>query len=195
MKAVTLRFAAIAAVFILLVVPTAVGAHSEFESGTPANGATVGTGPIDIVGTFSEELAPKSHMELLDASGNVVARAAIDGNEMRIGLEGLQPGQYQVRWTSVADDGDVLRGKPGDWTFTVEGAAASVSASASAAAPSASVPEPSPSVAPTLQSLPPGSDTSGSTSTNDVLLPVVAAIVVIALLGTWLLRRRSAIGR
>ena len=197
MTAVTfcLVIAAIAAPFLL---PGTVAAHSELQSGTPANGATVGTGPIDIVATFSEELAAKSHMELLDASGAIVANAAVDGNQMRIGLEGVQPGQYQVRWTSVADDGDVLRSKPGDWTFTVAATSASPPGSAppSSAPPSSAPPSTPPTPASTRSPAPSAAPTSpASSSATDVLLPIVAAFVVIALLGTWLLRRRSVVRR
>jgi methionine-rich copper-binding protein CopC len=192
MKSVTLRSLAIAALAGLWILPGSVRAHAEFESGTPADGATVGTGPIDIVATFSEELAPKSHMELLDANGAVVARAAIDGNQMRIGLEGLQPGTYEIKWTSVAEDNDVERNTNEPWTFSV----AETSPSSSSAAPSsaeASVPPtlaPSPSLAPSA-----APTTRTSSSSTDILLPILAAVIVTALLGGWLLRRRSTVGR
>jgi methionine-rich copper-binding protein CopC len=186
-----------AAVLLLLALPSAVAAHSEFVSGTPKNGATVQSGPIDIVGNFSEMLDPKSHMELRDASGGVVARAAVDGDQMRIGLEGLQPGVYEVRWTSVAEDGDVLRNQPGDWTFTVAAASpsppsAAPSSSAAASAPASARPSVVVTAAPSA-SAPPGT-TTGSSS-GDVLLPIVAALVVVALLGGLLLRRRTPTAR
>jgi copper transport protein len=194
-----IRHVALASALLLLAVPAAASAHSEFVSGTPKNGATVGTGPIDVIGTFSETLDPKSHMELRDASGDVVARAAIDGDQMRIGLEGLQPGVYEVRWTSVAEDGDILRNQPGDWKFTVAAASPSLTpsppASTEPSRPASAPPSASasaPSVAPT-PSAPPSS--SSGASTGDVLLPILAALVVIAVLGALLFRRRTPAGR
>jgi methionine-rich copper-binding protein CopC len=194
MKTVTVRAVFIAAVLFLIGAPSVVTAHSEFQSGTPKDGATVGTGPIDIVGTFSEALASRSHMELLDSTGAVVARAAIDGNQMRIGVEGLQPGTFEVRWTSVAKDGDILRSKPGDWTFTVAAAAStSPSVQPSSSSPASLAPSAAPSASLAPSAWPAPTNTS-STSGGDVLLPILAAVIVVAILGGYLLRRRSAVG-
>jgi methionine-rich copper-binding protein CopC len=198
-----IRHLAVAGALLLIATfPSTVAAHSEFVSGTPKNGATVPAGPIDIVANFSDTFNSRSRIELLDAAGDVIARGAIDGKTMRIGLEGIEPGEYEVRWTSVAQDGDILRSSDNPewtWFFTVEAAAASPSAAATpspvvttapsgsaALTPSASA---SPPVGPSA-SEPPGGDTSGSTSTNDILLPIVAALVVVALLAAFLLRRR-----
>ena len=187
--------ALIGALFVLVATPSSVAAHAELVSATPKGGATVDTGPIDIVGTYSEEPGPKSHMELLDTSGEVVARGAIDGKTLRIGLEGLQPGAYQVRWTTVTSDDDGV--ERGSWSFTVTApiptkvlpsSSAPASASAAATASASVLPSaaPSPSAAPTNPS---------SSSSNDALLPIVAALVAVALLGALLLRRRPPTAR
>jgi methionine-rich copper-binding protein CopC len=183
-----------AALLLVLASPSSVAAHAELVTATPEDGATVDAGPIDIIGTYSEEVGPKSHMELLDASGDVVARASIDGKTLRIGLEGLQPGAYRVRWTTVtSDDNGVERGA---WSFTVAAASPSPTVVASpsgspSAAPSLSAPAtvssaPSSSAKPTSPS---------NASSGDVLLPIVAALVVVALLGGLLLRRRTPTAR
>lgn len=179
------------ALLLLLASPAVVAAHAELVKATPQDGATVGGGPVDIIGTYSEVIGPKSHMELLDASGDVVARGAIDGKTLRIGLEGLQPGTYQVKWTTVtSDDNGVERG---DWSFTVAAASpsppsAAPSASAAASTSPSAVVTPAPSA-----SRPPGTPTGSSS--GDVLLPIVAALVVVALLGGLLLRRRTPTAR
>jgi methionine-rich copper-binding protein CopC len=185
-----------AAVLVLLALPSAVAGHSEFVSGTPKNGATVQPGPIDIVGTYSEALEPNSSMQLRDASGKVIARGAVDGKTMRIGLERIEPGEYEVRWVSVAADGDILRSTDNPdwkWEFTV----AAASPSPPSAAPSPSAPasaSPSAVVTPAPSASAPPGTTTGSSS-GDVLLPIVAALVVVALLGGLLLRRRTPTAR
>jgi methionine-rich copper-binding protein CopC len=187
MKASTRHVALISALLVLLACPVTALGHAELVTASPADGATVDAGPIDIVGTYSEEIGPKSHMELLDASGDVVARGAIDGKTLRIGLERLQPGEFQVRWTTVTtDDNGIERG---NWSFTVEAASPSPSTAVSPSTlpstePSSSIPA---SAAPS-PSAPPSTPTG--TSTNDALLPIVAALIAVALLGALLLRRR-----
>jgi methionine-rich copper-binding protein CopC len=190
------------ALLLLLVLPTGVAAHSEFVSGTPENGATLQPGPIDIVAAFSATLKSTSRLELRDSSGQVVARGAVDGKTMRIGLEGIQPGAYEVRWVSVAEDGDILRSTENPdwkWTFTVvpvipTKALPSVSATVSGpATPSASPSASAATTAAPSASAPPGSPTGSSSS--DALIPIVAALVVIALVGGLLLRRRTPTAR
>jgi hypothetical protein len=183
------------ALLLLLASPPVVAAHSEFVSGTPKDGATVGAGPIDILANFSETLDPKSHMELRDASGDVVAHAAVDGDQMRIGLEGLQPGVYEVRWTSVAEDGDVLRNQPGDWSFTVAAASPSPPSAAASTSPAASAPASPSAVGTPAPTASPQPGTPTGSSSGEVLLPIVAALVVVALLGGLLLRRRPPTAR
>ena len=188
-----------ALLLLLVAFPSGVAAHSEFVSGTPKNGATVQSGPIDIVGTFTETLNSRSHIELLDAASSVIAHGAVDGKTLRIGLEGIEPGEYQVQWTSVAQDGDILRSSDNpDWTwrFTVAAASPSLTPSVAPSQPASAPPSaratvkasaaPSPSAPPT---------SSSGASTGDLRLPILAALVVIALLGALLVRRRTPAGR
>jgi len=103
----------------------------------------------------------------------------------------LENGTYEVQSTSVsADDGDIERVQ---WTFTVAVAASpsptevpSVSAGTSSpeatasVVPSASATEaPSPSPAP-------GDSTSDS---SNVILPIIAALAIVAIGGVYLLNR------
>ena len=203
MKAGFRNFALAGVLLMLVAFPGAVAAHSEFVSGTPKNGATVQPGPIDIVARFTEPLNSRSHIELLDAAGHLIARGAIDGSTMRIGLEGIDPGKYEVQWTSVAQDGDVLRSSDSPdtrWLFTVAGASPSLTSSPPAttlpsqSATQSAAASPSAVVTPAASPSAPPSNPSG-TSTGDVLLPIVAALVVVALLGGLLLRRRTPTAR
>ena len=180
-----------------LALPLSASAHSEFVSSTPADGDTVSGTPTEIVLTFSAALDPKKSSILLkDSSGAQVAKAGVDpakNTVMRMTPPTLDPGAYEIDWTSVATDGDLLRGKV---DFTVEAPTPSPSPTpAPTAAPSvaaSAVASPSPS--PTPSPAPSGAPAPTSASGTDVILPVIVAIVVIAALGARLLRRRNVGG-
>ena len=174
---------------ITLAMPLAASAHSEFVSSIPADKSTVSGTPAEIVLTFNASLDPKkSSIILLDSSSSQVAKAGVDPADdkvMRMTPPTLQPGAYEIDWTSVALDGDLLRGKvaftvtaptPTDAPTTTPSAAASPTSTASAVP----TPSPAPSVAPTPT----------SSSGADAIVPVLVAIVLIAVLGAWLLRGR-----
>ena len=172
--------------------PVAVAAHSELETSVPADGAVLTAQPPEIVLTFTAELnTARSSITLHDATGAELAKAGVDPADdtvMRMVPPALAPGAYEIRWTSVALDGDVLRGivhfalaAPTPSPTSTPAAVPSPTATAS---PSPSAP-PSPSPSPS----PGGGSTSASSS--DVILPIVAAILVVALLGAWLLRGGS----
>ena len=180
-----------------LALPLSASAHSEFVSSTPADGDTVSGTPTEIVLTFSAALDPKKSSILLkDSSGAQVANAGVDpakNTVMRMTPPTLDPGAYEIDWTSVATDGDLLRGKV---HFTVEAPTPSPSPTpAPTAAPSvaaSAVASPSPS--PTPSPAPSGAPAPSSASGTDVILPVIVAILVIAALGARLLRRRNVGG-
>jgi copper resistance protein C len=195
MKTVT---SLVVAVVLVLAAATAVSAHAELVQAQPADGGAVPTGPVDVIGSFSEALRPNSHMELHAGprNGEVVSNAAVDGRTLRIGLEGLLPGGYTVTWTAVGQDGHVERG---DWTFTVAEPSPSPTPSPSpsetpSGEPSASA-SPSPSPSPSASPTPAPSAAPGTTGTgSDAVLPIIAALVIIGGgLAALLLRgRRSA---
>jgi copper resistance protein C len=178
----------------LVVVATPVFAHAELDTISPADKSS-GPAPTEIVATFTEELDPSaSNLKVVDSAGKVLVEGGtVDPTNkklMRLSLSStvLAPGAYTIRWQSKsADDGDLDRNTT---SFTVTAAASpsvapSVLASASAP-PSASV---EPSVAAPSPS--PSGGTSTSTTSTDALIPIVAALVVIGLLGLWLLRGRG----
>jgi methionine-rich copper-binding protein CopC len=184
----------LAAGLAVLLRPGLAAAHSELVSADPAQGAVVPSpfsGPIVL--TFSEHLATGSMADLVAPDGATVARAIVDPGAMTMSLALTAPlpaGAYQVRWVSIADDGDLLR-QP-IVTFSVAPAASATTAASAAASASAtpttvagspgatSGPTPVPSS---------GGDTSGSG--GDVILPIVVALIVLGAGAAYLLTRRN----
>lgn len=188
-----------AASLAILLVPGLVSAHSELVSSTPASGATVPSpyaGPIVL--TFSEHLATGSKADLVDATGATVASATVDPNAMTMTITlttPLTPGAYQVKWVSIADDGDVLR-QP-IVTFKVVAAATPSQSAGGADSPSAA---PSVSAAPTTAPTStataaptpaPSPDPTESGGGSDVVVPIIVALIVLGAGAAYLLTRRN----
>ena len=193
---------ALAAVFLL---PAVTVAHADLQSSVPAQGAVVPSpfaGPIVL--TFSELLAAGSKADLIGSDGATVGGAIVDVSAMTMTIDltaPLDPGTYEVRWVSIAGDGDVLR-QP-IVRFTVAPAAVSLAPPVATATPSAAVSAvpstatptmasvssaPSPSLAPTP--VPSGSgDTTGSG--GDVVVPIIVALIVLGAGAAYLLTRRN----
>ena len=189
--------AVLAGLLLALVVAAPAAAHADLVTSSPEDGAVLATPPTTITLTFSEPLdAGRSSFKLLAVGTGNVAEGGAD--VMTLGpllLDGrpLGPGVYQVQWTSVAGDGDVLRGT---LTFTVSEptpapatptpAATSSSTEPSTAAPgAAAMPVPSTVPPPT----PPGVPDPASVGAGDVLLPIVATLALVAVIGVLALRR------
>ena len=177
--------------FITIAMPLAASAHAEFVSSIPADKSTVSGTPAEIVLTFNASLDPKkSSIILLDSSSSQLAKAGVDPADdkvMRLTPPALQPGAYEIDWTSVALDGDLLRGKV---AFTVTAAAPSPSAAPTATPSAAASASPPVSAAPTSSPAASPAPTPTTASGADVVVPVLVAIVLIAVLGAWLLRGR-----
>ncbi len=158
-------------------------AHADLVTADPADGAVLTVAPTTITLTFSEALdATKSSVALISAFGTVATgKVSGDGTVMTLGplvQDGrpLGPGAYEIRWTSVAADGDVLRGT---LTFTV-------------ADPTPAPRTPEPSTVATEKTAPtraPDGATPVVTSTADALVPIVAGLVAVAAIGALVLRR------
>jgi len=191
--------------FVVLALPGSVLAHAELQRAIPADGETV-TDPVTVVtGSYSQDLAANSKLLVKDASGATVATGSVDpGNVRRMIARPAPPlgnGAYEVQSTSVsADDGDIERVQ---WTFAVAlAASASPTAVASpsaeptpictdlcsgqpsggepsSASPASASPAPSPSPAP-------GDSSSDS---SNVVLPIIAALAIVAIGAGYLLNR------
>lgn len=120
---------------------------------------------------------------------------------MSIALDApLDPGDYEVRWVSVSDDGDLLRGtltftvspapptpEPTPTPVTTTSETSSASQTSAPATPVPSTVESSPSPSPTGFLGENGSDTGS----GDVILPIVVALLVIVAGAVYLLGRRN----
>ena len=171
----------VAALIVSSSVSTATLAHASLVSSTPADGATVPiTDATAVTLTFDDDLDPgKSKFELVDAGGAIVATGAVGSDPRVMSASGLAlaRGAYQVRWTAVASDGDLTRGIVSFQTIQ-EGAVSIGPSTASAATPS---PAASAGTAPVAGGSP-----------GDVLLPIIAAAVIVAVVAAKVLRRGRA---
>ncbi|HEY6570772.1 MAG TPA: copper resistance protein CopC [Candidatus Limnocylindrales bacterium] len=137
--------------------------HSEYEASDPADGATLTEQPTQISATFSERTKPKqSSLRLKSPNGDIIATGGVPagGPPTKMVIDevpALDPGVYTVLWTTVALDGDGLKGS---FTFTLE---ASQSAAPSAEASPSAAPSGSPSAAPSPTPAPTASPTPRST--------------------------------
>jgi methionine-rich copper-binding protein CopC len=194
------RFRAAAVVTTVLVAllasPVAVLAHAELETVAPADGATVTVAPTEIVMTFSEALDPaKSSIVVALIGGDEIASGGVvdpaEPTRMTLAIPELAAGEYELRWTSAsAVDGDLDRGTtmfayaPPPPPTPNPTASAAPSPTPPASPASSTSPSPSPS---------PSADGTPASAT-DVIVPIVAAIVVLAVLGGWLLARSRGRG-
>jgi copper resistance protein C len=182
-----------------LVLAPAAAAHSELVSSKPAAGETVVGNPEEISGQYSETLDPDgSSLVLVDPSGTNVARGGVaagatDSKEMSIDpVPQLAPGVYTVKSTTKsAEDGDIDRKI---WQFRVVAPSPSPSVEPSPTAEPSSTPEPTASptaiVAPSASPAPGSSTGSG----GDVILPIIAALAIVAIGGSLLLTRGRRAG-
>jgi methionine-rich copper-binding protein CopC len=180
----------------VLAAPISVLAHAVIETATPADGAVLETPPTEIVITYTEELdASRSSLTLHDSSGAQIASGGVDpANDlvMRIDPPELEPGTYEIRSAARSAHDDHL--ERNELTFTISEPTPAPTATPTATptvAPSASLAATaSPSVAPS-----PSPSANGTpASATDVIVPIVAAIVVLAALGGWLLSRSRGRG-
>jgi methionine-rich copper-binding protein CopC len=206
--------AAAALVFLLTLAATLpVLGHADLASSDPASGSTV-TDVQAVRLLFTEALNQnESSFKLQGPDGSTVGTGAPVGPR-RIALTGLSlaPGTYTVKWTSVATDGHVERGK---FTFDVAAAAATQDPAApvptataeatpaATAAPTATdqlagtpaataeasgaPPAVSASPVPVPSASPEPAQTAGVGT--DVLLPIAAGLALVAIVGALVLRR------
>lgn len=192
----TLSRAAAVAALLLFAHAQSVLAHAAFVSGSPGPGDELVGSPAELVIAFSQDLDPsRTSLEVRDAGGAVVARGGEPGDgprEFRLALPELAPGAYEVRWTSFsAEDGELARDT---YTFTVV-ASPSPSPSATAApTPTSASTRSSPTAVPPTPSSSPSGEPGDAAAGGDgaVILPILAAALVVAAITVWLLRRRSA---
>ncbi|MDQ6795790.1 MAG: copper resistance protein CopC [Chloroflexota bacterium] len=160
----------------------AAAAHSDLVSSDPAAGSTIGPlrdTPITLI--FSETLKAGSKADIIGPAGKI-GTATIDRYDSTrlvfTPTAPLAPGAWRMEWTSIATDGDVLRGTI---LFTVA-VVATASPSPTTSPAATTSPTPSPSPAPSHV----------NSTSSDVLVPMIAAVLAIVVLGLVLLRSRRA---
>jgi copper resistance protein C len=176
--------------------PATVAAHAELASTSPADEAILQAPPTEIVAVFTEALNPdRSVMDLLQGSSVLASSGPNPADPTRIVLSdlALEAGEYQVRWTAAGTDGHIERGI---FTFTVlEPTPTPATTPTPPTAPTADVPSPTPAPVVTPEPTPtaaptpnPGGSPAGG---EEALVPIVAMLAVVGLLGLFLLRRRG----
>ena len=197
-------FALLAAVALFVIFPATVAAHAELVRAIPADGDTV-TEPVTILSArYSEDLTGNSNLQVLDATGATVATAGIDPENPRRMIARPDPpltdGTYTVESTTVsAADGDIDRTT---WTFTVTVPATPSPILTPAESPSeppaseSPTPEATASPSPTPAATPTASPDPGAPTSNtgDVILPIVAALAIVAVGAGFLLSRNRGRG-
>jgi methionine-rich copper-binding protein CopC len=191
-----LRRAVFLAWLVALMLPEVVAAHAELVRANPEDDEVV-TAPVTAVtGRYSEDLRDGSRLVVKDASGATVGTGQIDPGDDRRMIARFDPalteGSFIVESTSVsAQDGDVDRAT---WTFTVAvppSPEPTPTPDAFATAVPSPTDAPSPTAATSTSPSPTASPASGdaTSSGGDVLLPIIAALAIVAIGAGFLLNR------
>lgn len=135
------RLLALIASCVVVLWPFAVAAHTDFDSSTPADGATV-DGPLsEVVVEFTNPAEPAGDgFELLDPSGEIREPTTIDPTDGTAFVLTFDPaltaGTYGLRWQVRAGDAHPI---DGSFSFTVTGSGPA-STSPPTSAPSSGTP-------------------------------------------------------
>jgi len=179
---------------LALALPMAVTAHAELVRADPADGEVLSTPVTTVSARYSEDLINGSRLVIKDTSGATVGTGNVDpGNDRRMIARldrALTGGSFTVESTARSADGHVERTT---WSFRVAVPPTkslptpSPTASASAEPTATEAPTPSASGSPSPTASPaPIDPVSG---TGDVLLPIIAALAIVAVGAGFLLNR------
>jgi methionine-rich copper-binding protein CopC len=203
----TRRVPLLAAALALALLPAAVTpvlGHVGLVRSDPAAGSTVrGVRTVTLV--FSEPLRKGVSSFRLEGPGDATLGTGMVTGPRRMTLDGLDlaPGQHTVKWVAAGDDGHLERGR---FSFTVEASAHTVApvtpppspASGSANWPAGTAPPTgAPLAAPTGITPSPVASPSQATPTSsasgtDVIIPIVAGLAIVGVVGALVLRRSRA---
>jgi copper resistance protein C len=184
----------LALLLLVALAGTALG-HVALEASDPPDGATIDTPPVAVTLTFTEALDPgRSNFALVGPGGPMGSGAVspADPRQLVLDTPNLQPGNYEVRWAAAGGDVHLERGIV---RFTLVEPTPSPSPTSSPAPTATAAATPAPATpAPVATPDPPTpgpTDPAGSPG-GDILLPIVAALVLVVLMGAFLLRRTRA---
>jgi methionine-rich copper-binding protein CopC len=139
-RALTAVFAAVAAL-VLLAGPAA--AHTELESSSPAEGATLSEAPTQVQLTFGEPVTlPPDALKITGRDGTAwpVGTPAVAGTVVTAPVTPAGPAQaYTLTWQAVATDGDNVTGTV-HFTLAAASTAAATRAASTEPAPGSPAP-------------------------------------------------------
>jgi methionine-rich copper-binding protein CopC len=109
------------ALTLILGVAGAAAGHAFLDRAEPRVGARVRTPPAQVTLWFTERLEPAySRVQVLNEAGRRVDKddgAVVgDGRQLRVSLEAVPTGAYQVRWRVLSVDTHITEG---DFAFRV----------------------------------------------------------------------------
>ncbi|HZM72223.1 MAG TPA: copper resistance protein CopC [Candidatus Polarisedimenticolia bacterium] len=176
-----------------LLLPAAALGHAELVSADPADGTSVQepfSGPITL--TFSEALAEGSKAELSADTGAFGQEVGPDpADPTRIIFtsfdEALPSDFYTIEWTSVADDGDILRGTIHFAVVVSEPPTDAPTLTPEASPSEAPTAAPSPSAEPTPA---PSAQPSDGADGSAAIIPIIVGLALVGAAAWWLVVRR-----
>lgn len=99
---------------VLFLLPHAAFAHAVLVTSSPAQGATVRAGDVEIALTFNSRIdALHSSLHLVGPDGKANTLAVdnhAEPNLLKSKAEGLTAGAYKLEWQVQASDGHISRG-------------------------------------------------------------------------------------
>ena len=188
--------AAVLVLLALVAFPGPALGHADLISSDPREGDTVEGPFFRIILAFDQPLANGSKAEVLKTGESAVFLTIPPDPDdpTRIAYapvstaQQFSAGSYEIRWTSIAEDGDLLRGTI---TFTVTAPAPTPQPTPTpepSSTPPPATPTPTPTVAPSPAPTAPPGDGSGDNSA--VIFPIVVGLVLVGVAAMWLIRRR-----
>ena len=196
MKMLRIALSVLVAGFALFATATPALAHTTLKSSSPADGAQLDTPPTAVTLTFEEAVTlPSDPVSVVGPTGAAwnVGTASISGASVTVPVEASGPaGQYTLRYTVIADDGDPVKGAV---HFTLTSPAtpttAAVAGDDTSATGTSEASAPVVTAAPVVTSQ--GTGSSGGSSGVWIAVAVVVLGVLGALAGV--LRSRRGAGR
>ena len=192
-------FPGVVAMAVLLLVPAGASAHAALDSASPGPDDVVSGTPEAVVAHFTQNLHPERSTIAIYQGTERLARGGYDDTAanqrtMRVELPALAPGEYEVRWVTLSTEDDEI--ERGTYTFTVIALTPSPSASPTTSATTTSPPSsasPAPSSSPSGTPTPsPSPSPAASADAGQMVVPIVVALIVVAGIGVWVLRRQGA---
>lgn len=197
MTLLRIALSVLTAAAVLLIGAAPAFAHTRLESSDPAEGASLSAVPAQVTLTFAEAVTlPEAPISVTgpDGASWTVGAATIAGAVVAAPVEASGPaGQYTLRYTVIADDGDQVEGAV-RFTLTTAAtpttpAAETAEAQAEAAPVTAA---PAAAAAPTVVATP--VEAAGSSGTSVWVWVAVAVVVIGVLAGLAFARSRRGSG-